>query len=127
MTSDALLTEAGDINWWETPENRDALSSLNDALGLAPSAERSQQLLAETPELQDEALSAEVSRRMYADIEAAQTADTAELLALADGRALAIKQHLVDVLGLDHQRVSVTKARESDFTGRTLTLEIEAM
>jgi hypothetical protein len=127
ITPAALQAGTVDRNWWEAPENRDLLSFLNDALGLAPAAERSRQLQEETPQLQDEALDAEVFWRMYSDIEAAQTVDATELLALADGRALAIKQHLVDVLGLDRRRVSMTKARASDFTGRTLTLEIDAM
>jgi outer membrane protein OmpA-like peptidoglycan-associated protein len=127
MAPETLRAEAGDADWWETPENRDALSSLNDALGLPPVAERRQQLQEKTPELLEEALSTEVFRQAYLDIVAAQDTDAAELLALADGRALAVKQYLVDALGLDHQRVSVTKARKSDFTGRTLALEIETM
>jgi hypothetical protein len=127
ITPEALQAEAGDADWWQAPLNRDALSTLGSTLGLAPAAERSQQLQTETPALQGEALDAEVFRQLYADIIAAQSVDAAQLLALADARALAVKQHIVDVLGFDHQRISVTKARESDLTGRVLTLEIEAM
>ena len=63
---------------------------------------------------------------MYADVWAQQPIDQTDLLALADRRALAIKQHLVDVLNFDFSRVSVTKTKAADLSGRVINMEIEA-
>jgi len=122
-----LQTQGGDTGWWQAPENREVLASLNDTLNLPPVSERALQLQPQKPQLQGEALTTEVFKQVYADLVDAQKIDAARLLSLADARALSIKQQLVDVLGFDHQRVSVTKARETDLTGRTLTLGIDAM
>jgi hypothetical protein len=116
-----------EVNWWKAPENRDVLTSLNDALGLPPVSERNMQLSAASPQLQGEALAGEVFQQVYTDLVAAQEIDVTLLLSLADARALSIKKYLVDVLGFDHQRISVTKARETGLTDRTLTLGIDAM
>ncbi len=118
---------AGNTDWWKVSENRDILETLNNALGLPGVPDRTRQVQTEKPSLQGDPLTEEVYRRLYSDVVAAQTIDTEMLLSLADSRALSIKQYLVDVLGLDHKRVSVTKARETDLTGRTLTLGIDAM
>ena len=126
ITPGDLLAEAGKNNWWETPENRDVLTSLNNALALKTVSDRNQQVRTENPELTGEALTTKVFRQVYADLEAAQTTDAAALLSLADARALSIKQQLVNILGFDDQRVSLTKTRGNDLSGRTIKLEIDA-
>lgn len=127
LTPAELETGAGENAWWHPPENREALASLAEALGLQSVSERSGQLQAEFPQLQGEDLLTEVYAGIYEDLVNAQEIRIDQLLSLADTRALVIKQHLVDILKLDHQRVSVTKPRESALSGRSLTLEIDAM
>ncbi len=122
-----LQTAAGEGSWWMTSDNRDALVKINDDLNLPTVSERTTRLQAAKPELKGDGLMAEVYRQLYNDVTEAQKITSEMLLSLADHRALAIQQYLVNSLQLDHQRVSVTKTQETDLTGRSINLEIEPL
>ena len=119
-----LQAEAGEKNWWTVEKNRDALGGINDSLGLPAAPDRTAQLQAKTPALKGDVLEAEVDRQMFEDVSGKQIISTDDLLALADRRARAIMQDLVDVLKLDQKRVSVSKARPGNLTGRVIKLEL---
>ena len=76
--------------------------------------------------MKDDELEAEVYQQMYQDVSGKQVISTDDLLALADRRALSIKQYLIDILQFDHERVSVSKTSKSELDGRIIKLEIEA-
>jgi uncharacterized protein involved in outer membrane biogenesis len=120
-----LQEEAGEKDWWTVRGNRKALSKMNDELKLPTESEREVPLQAQKPQLKDDELEAEVYQQMYEDVSGKQVISTDDLLALADHRALSIKQHLVDVLQFDHQRVSVSKTNKSELNGRVIKLKIE--
>ncbi|MBN1850587.1 MAG: DUF748 domain-containing protein [Deltaproteobacteria bacterium] len=127
ISLDALQAEAADKALWMVPENRDILDKINIELNLPGTSDRVSRLKAENPNLKGEALEAEVYRRIYDDVRSAQEISMDEILSLADGRALTIKQYLVDILKLDHERVSLIKAQKEELTGRVVSLEIEAI
>ncbi len=127
ITTAELKVEAGKKTWWMVPENRYVLGKINKELNLPGILERVKKLKTKKPDLKGKALEAEVYRLIYEDVKGAQRIGTNELLLLADSRALSIKQYLVDVLRLDHKRVSVTKAPKGELTGLVTKLEIKAM
>lgn len=121
-----LREEAGETDWWTVRANRKELGKINKALGLPSVSDREKQIKTTTPDISSDQLEEQVYKAMYADVWAQQPIDQTDLLALADRRALAIKQHLVDVLNFDFSRVSVTKTKAADLSGRVINMEIEA-
>lgn len=121
-----LREEAGEKDWWTVRANRKAIERINDELKLSDDGEREDALQAQNPELKGDALEAAVYQAMYEDVADRQQISTTDLLELADRRALAIKQYLVDVAQLDHARVSVAKTKKADLKGRIVNLEIDA-
>jgi outer membrane protein OmpA-like peptidoglycan-associated protein len=103
-------------------DNRDELDDLNDALELPDADDREDALVNADPALKGQDLTAQVYRQMLQDVASRQTIDTQNLLMLADQRALAIKQYLVETAGLDHQRVQMAKTRKRDLKGRICEL-----
>ena len=126
MSLQELREEAGDVNWWTVRANRNAIETMNEALELPDDSAREQALQAQKPELKSDALTAAVYQAMYEDVADRQAITTTDLLELADQRALAIKQYLVDVLQFDHERVAVDKTRQEDLVGRVVNLELDA-
>ena len=121
-----LQEEAGEKDWWTVTGNRTVLRKLNNELKLPTESEREAQFRAEKPELKSDQLEAGVYQQMHEDVSGKQVISTDDLLALADRRALSIKQYLVDVLQFDHQRISVSKTKKSKLNGRVIKLELEA-
>lgn len=103
-------------------DNRDELDDLNDALQLPDADDREDALVNADPALKGQDLTAQVYQQMLQDVASRQTIDTQDLLTLADQRALAIKQYLVETAGLDHQRVLMAKTRKGDLKGRICEL-----
>ena len=120
---------------WMIAENRPALEAINNEMNMDTITERIS--AASNPENNDKKGNAEnqdalkteqkVYKQVYNDILTAWKIEEDELISLADERALSIKQYLVDVLKLSHERVSVIKARSSDLLGRIIKLEVDVM
>jgi len=121
-----LREEAGDVDWWSVRANRKAMLRINDELKLPDTGEREDALQAQNPELKGDELEAAVYQAMYEDVADKQEITSTDLLALADARALVIKQYLVDVTQLDHGRVSVAKTKKAHLKGRVVKLGIDA-
>ncbi len=126
MSLPELLEEAGDVDWWTVRANRNAIEEINDALQLPAAAAREAALQAQNPQLKGDALDAAVYQAMYEAVADRQVITVTDLLALADQRALVVKQYLVDDLQLDHARVAVDKTRQEDLVGRVVNLELDA-
>ena len=113
-------------------ENRPALEAINNEMGLTAVSERMKGQAADDENQStgvNDTLNEEqaVFKEVYNDIITAMEIKEDELLGLADARALAIKQYLVDNLKLSHERVSEIKAIKSDLSGRVIKLELDAM
>ena len=121
-----LREEAGDVDWWTVRANRKAILRINDELKLPDVGEREKELQAQNPELKGDELEASVYQAMYEDVADKQEISSTDLLALADARALVIKQYLVDVAQLDHGRVSVEKTNKAHLNDRVVKLGIDA-
>ena len=126
MSLEELREEAGEKDWWTVRANRNAIEDINEELGLPDDSAREDAFQAQDPNLKGDALEAAVYQAMYEEVADKQNITDTDLLALADRRALAIKQHLVDVLQLEHERVSVAKSRKQDLGARTVNLELDA-
>lgn len=107
-------------------KNRNILEDLNDALELPDYGDREDALEKAEPALKDDALEQRIYQQMLQDVAGRQTVDEADLLELADGRALAIKQFLVETAKLDHDRVLMAKARKKDLKGNVCELGLSA-
>jgi uncharacterized protein involved in outer membrane biogenesis len=105
--------------------NRQVLEQLNAALQLPDRGQREETLQKADPQLQGDALIQQVYAQMQADVAARQVIGQQDLLVLADRRALAIKQYLVETAGLDQARVKLLKTRDKDLKGRTCELGVE--
>jgi hypothetical protein len=127
ISATELIEDAGDQALWAVHENRGALNRMNKELKLTSASDRELKMREENPKLADEALEDEVYRQIYEDVATAQVIGADDLISLADRRAFSIKQHLVDVLKFDHQRVSMSKPQESDLTGSLIKLELGAL
>jgi hypothetical protein len=68
-----------------------------------------------------------VYKEIYDDIVNTLAISDDKLISLAEERALAIKQYLVDEVKLSHERVSVIKTSGSDLAGTIISLGIDAM
>lgn len=106
--------------------NRDALEDLNAALELPSVRERRNALLAADPALEGQDLTARIHQQMLQDVARRQPLADEDLLALADQRALIIKQFLVENAGLAHDRVRVKKTVRGDLGGRVSELGLIA-
>lgn len=106
--------------------NRNLLAELNAGLGMPDEADRKAALAEAEPSLDRKELEARVWQQMLQDVAGRQTVDMDRLLALADRRALAIKQYLVDVAGLDHERVMITRTARSGLKGNVCELGLQA-
>lgn len=106
--------------------NRDALEALNAAQALPSLRERRNALQAADPALQGEDLTARAYQQMLRDVAERQALAEDDLLALADQRALVIKQFLVESAGLAHERVRVRKTTRADLSGRVSELGLIA-
>lgn len=124
---------------WMISANQKALEKINNEMGLISVTERMEKLKPINPETplnsgnqeNMEAKNAELEQKVYEqvfkDMLKGQEVNEDELIALADQRALSIKQHLVDDLKLSHERVSVIKTSVSDLSGRVIKLELGVM
>ncbi len=106
--------------------NRSVLKDLNHALHLPDEGRREEALKKGDPQLQGEALARQAYRQMLADVADKQAVTQQDLLDLADQRALAIKQYLVESAGLDNSHVRLHKTRVQDLKGRVCKLGVEA-
>jgi hypothetical protein len=105
--------------------NRSALRRLNDALKLPDENLRETALQKTDPKLKGDALSRQVYQQMLADVVARQVISQQDLISLADQRALAIKQYLVETAGLDQSRVHLVKTRSENLKSRVCELGVE--
>lgn len=121
-----LQEEAGEQDWWTVRANRRALADMATALQLPDEGAREQTLQQQQPELKGDALQAAVYRSMYDDVAQHQAVTNTDLLQLADSRALAIKQYLVDELQFDHERLVMNKAATANLDGRVIHLQLDA-
>lgn len=104
--------------------NRNALSNLNARLKLPSESKRKDTLAAAHPDLKGDALMSRVYRNMLHDVAARQTITKQDLLALADQRALAIKQFLVETAKLNYSRIRMREAAADDLRGRVCNLGV---
>lgn len=107
--------------------NRKVLKNLNNALKLASEGARKDSLRKQDPKLKGEALIQAAYRQMLADVVSKQVISERDLLNLADQRALAIKQFLVEAAGLAHNRVRLLKTRREDLKGKVCKLGVEPL
>ncbi len=123
---------------WIAAQNRDALEMINNEMGLPAFDIRMQKFVQEdSPENADDPDSFKAQdknqveqrlyKQVYDDMFAAEKVDEAELLSLAEARALSIMQYIVDDLKLSHERVSVIKATKGDLSGRVINLGLDVM
>lgn len=117
LSSATLLDDQG---------NRKALASLNQALALPNEGRREDALKETDPQLLGDALTRKAYRQMLVDVANKQAVSRHDLLELADRRALAIKQYLVESAGLDNGRVLMHKTRIQDLKSRICKLGVEA-
>lgn len=104
--------------------NRNVLEDLNDDLKLPDEDDREDALIAAQPALKGRDLTQQSYQQMLADVAAQQSVTPQDLQALADQRALAIKQYLVESAGLDHSRIQIAKTEKADLKGRTCKLAL---
>jgi hypothetical protein len=132
----ALEDELKSQELWEIAENRAALEAINNEMGLSGVKERLEKsTTAEGAEkVQERAQGSEtqvndntVYKEIHDDILKALTISDDKLISIAEERALAIKQYLVDEVKLSHERVSVIKTSGSDLTGTIISMGIDAM
>ena len=114
-------------DWWQVKENRKVLAQLNDEAGLLVMEKRRSLLNNSTTTLSKERLETLLFNQVFKDLQANQELTSASLLALADERALAIKQHLVEKLEFAEQRVALNKASDKKLKGRTIELGVTAL
>ncbi len=121
---------------WIFSENHAALEEINNEMGLPALAERLKKSTDKegTEKVQEPAQGSErqtrdntVYKEIYDDIVKAIVISDDKLVSLADERALAIKQYLVDEVKFTHERISVIKTGSSDLTGTTINMGIDAM
>lgn len=105
--------------------NHRSLEQLNTALKLPAVRLREKALKKADPKIQADALRLQVFQQMLADVTDRQSISQQDLLTLADQRALAIKQYLVETARLDHNRVKLEKTREEDLKGLACELGVE--
>lgn len=112
-------------NWLEDEDNRDELEDLADDLDLADADDREDALRKSQPELKDAALQQRVFQQMWADVATRQSLTPQDLQELAEQRAQAIKQFLVENASFDHERIDLPAIAASGLTGRICTLALE--
>jgi hypothetical protein len=105
--------------------NRSALRRINAALKLPDANQRETALQTIDPKLKGDALTRQVYQQMLADVAARQVISQEDLISLADQRALAIKQYLVETAGLDQSRVHLVKTRSENLKSRVCALGVE--
>lgn len=122
--------------FWLITENQAALEAINNEMGLPDVTERlKKSTLEQDPEkVQEPAKESEklvkdntVYKEIYDDILNALTISDDKLISLAEERALAIKQYLVDDVKFTHERISVIKTSSNDLTGTIINMGIDAM
>ena len=117
-----------DLRWdalLDDKANRTVLESLNAALKLPDKGQRKEALNKADPDLHGDALTRQVYEQMLGDVAVKQVISRQDLLDLADQRALAIKQFLVQSAGLAQDRVQLVKTRGEDLKGRVCKLGVE--
>lgn len=103
-------------------DNRDELDDFNAELQLPDDDDREAALIAADPALKGQNLTAPIYQQMLQDVAARQLISDADLQTLADQRALAIKQFLVESAGLDHERTLLAKTGKADLNGQVCEL-----
>jgi len=126
ISLEELQEDAGDEDWWKVKSNRKILNRIAEELNLPSESEREKQIKAQQPELSGDELEALLYQQIYSEVAANQPVDTSDLLSLADRRAIAIKQYLVDDLKFDHTRLSVDKTSVKQLTGNVVNLQLGA-
>ncbi len=99
-------------NWLDDEDNRDELDDLADDLDLPDLGDQEKALKKSRPDLGEAARTLEAARRVLADVMAKQPVGEAELRALAEQRAAAIKQFLVEGAGFDHERIDNARPKQ---------------
>ena len=121
------VTANNPIEWLQESKNRSQLEKINKSMGLKSVSERKSEIKATDPNLVDDTLTQKIFEQMLKDIREKQTISDQDLTALADQRALSIKQYLIENGHLDSTRVSMKKADSGVLTGLTIKLKIEAL
>lgn len=117
------LAQLATDGWLDDEDNRDELEDLADDLDLPDLGDQEKALKKSRPELDETARTLEAARLVLADVMAKQQVGEAELRALAEQRAAAIEQFLVEGAGFDHERIDKAKAATLD--GRVCKLALE--
>ena len=114
------------VDWLLESQNRSELRKINKALALKSESDRKSEIRAVEPHLIDEALTQKTYYQMFKDVSEKQTISEQALTALADQRALSIKQFLIESGQLDSNRISMKKANPGVLTGLITRLGLEA-
>lgn len=117
------LEQLDAATWLDDEDNQDELDDLADDLDLPDAGDREKALKKSRPDLDESARTGEAFRSMLADVMAKQVVGEAELRALAEQRAAAIEQFLVEGAGFDHERID--KAKTATLDGRVCKLALE--
>ncbi len=121
---------------WLITQNHAALEAINNEMGLPDVTKRVKRSTLEqeprnaqkpTQGSETQAKDITVYKEIYDDILNALTISDDKLISLADERALAIKQYLVDEVKFTHERISVIKTSSSDLSGTIISMGIDAM
>lgn len=121
------VTVNNPVDWLLERENRSELTKINKALALKNESERESEITAAEPNLVDEALTQKIYVQMFKEICEKQTISDQALTALADQRALSIKQYLIESGQLDLTRISMKKANSGVLTGLITRLKLEVL
>ncbi|HVL01789.1 MAG TPA: hypothetical protein VM553_18350, partial [Dongiaceae bacterium] len=125
MAQDQSVTDMDPEDWLEDEDNRDELEDLSDDLDLPDASDREAELRKAQPDLQGDALQQAVFQQMWSDVAARQTLPAQDLLTLAEQRAQAIKQYLVEEASFDHERIDLPPTAAGTLSGRICTLVLE--
>ncbi len=120
------VTASKPAEWLLEKENRDELEKINSALKLKNAFERKEEIKALDPGLTDEMVTQKAYEQMFADVCERQSVSDQDLIALADQRALSIKQYLIEKGQLGQERISLKKATPGAINGLIIRLALEA-
>ena len=124
ITVEALEQAVTDGSWWQVKDNWKVLSSIAKQAQLLSEKDRREAIRQKQPELDSDKVVEIAHADLFQELLTKQEVSKADLVALADQRALTVKQHMVDVLELKHERVAVNKSKK--LQGRIIKLEIDA-
>ncbi len=124
LTEEQLINETDNQEWWQQPDNQKTLKKLNGTLDLPSFSQREEVLRQQQPAIAADEIEKILADQMYQDLVVQQPLSESQILALADQRALTIKQYLVVQLQLAADRVALNKTTAQDLKGRMINLEL---